>query len=95
MKRIAIATALMFSTLMSAHADQMVYRWYDTIRPHGHKRPDAVGWASVEKCNAEYGNADEGLPPGYQACMQRQGYHLLSAVDHRSPAGVYYRSLGW
>jgi hypothetical protein len=81
MKRIVIATALIFSTMMSAHADQMVYRWYDTIRPHGHKRPDAVGWASVATCNAEFGDADEGLPPGYKECMRRQGYRLLSAED--------------
>lgn len=102
MKRIMIATALIFSTVVSAHADQMIYHWYDTIRPHGHKRPDAVGLASVAKCNAEYGNADDGLPPGFKECMQRQGYRLISAVDHRSPrtTAIYDRNsrdpnVGW
>jgi hypothetical protein len=95
MKRTLIATALILSTVMSAHADQMVYRWYDTIRPNGNKRPDAVGLASVAKCNAEYGVADEGLPPGFDGCMRRQGYRLVSAVDHQSSPRVYYHHLPW
>jgi hypothetical protein len=94
MKRIVVATALVLSTLVSAHADQMVYKWYDTIRPNGNKRPDAVGMASVAKCRAETGDETDGLPPGFKACMQREGYRLVSAVDHWTPR-VYYHHLPW
>jgi hypothetical protein len=66
MKRLLIATALICSTALSAHADQMVYRWYDTIRHNGHKRPDAIGNANTAKCDAEYGQAFFGTSTGLQ-----------------------------
>ena len=94
MKRIVIAAALVVSTVMSAHADQIVYKWYDTIRPGGNKRPDAVGMASVAKCRAQYGDETDGLPPGFEGCMRGQGYRLVSAVDHATPR-VYYHHLPW
>jgi hypothetical protein len=81
--------------MVNAHADQMTYRWYDTVRTNGQKRPDAVGMASVTKCRAEYGNETEGLPPGFKDCMQRQGYNLVSAVDQRSTPRIRYHHLGW
>ena len=86
MKRLLIATALIYSTVISAHADQteyrqIVYKWYDTIRPGGHKRPDTVGMASVAKCRAQYGDESNGLPPGFQGCMRERGYRLVSNVD--------------
>ena len=95
MKRTVIATALILSSVASVHADQMVYRWYDTIRPNGQKRPDAVGMASVAKCRAEFGSELEGLPPGFKDCMQKQGYNLVSADDVPSTPRVRYRHLPW
>jgi hypothetical protein len=85
MKRLLIATALICSTALSAHADQMVYRWYDTIRHNGHKRPGAIGNANTAKCDAEYGQAFSGLPPGYTECMERLGYRLISAQQVPAP----------
>ena len=102
MKRLLVAGALMFATVLHANADQMVYRWYDTIRHNGHKRPDAIGNANRAKCDAEYGEQTAGLAPEYKACMERLGYRLVSATRRSTPSStvIYNRdsrdpNVGW
>jgi hypothetical protein len=79
MKRVIIAGAIVLASALNAHAGQMVYKWYDTIRTNGHKRPDPVGYANLAKCNAQFGEQTDGLSPEFKACMQSLGYRLLSA----------------
>ena len=88
MKRLLVAGALMCATVWNAHADQMVYRWYDTIRHNGHKRPDAIGRANAAKCDAEFGEQFTGLSAGYKACMENLGYRLVSARRRSTPAST-------
>src|SRR5258708_6618508 len=102
MKRILVAGALMFATALNANADQMVYRWYETIRQNGHKRPNAIGNANRAKCDAEYGEQTTGLSAGYKACMERLGYRLMAAARRSTPSAtvIYNRdsrdpNIGW
>lgn len=85
MKRPVIAGAMVLATVLSAHADQMVFKWYDTIRPNGHRRPDAIGQANVATCEAQFGEQTTGLSPGFKACMERLGYRLVSMKRRRLP----------
>jgi hypothetical protein len=87
MKRVVIAAAIVLVTVLNAHAGQMVYKWYDTVRPNGQKRPDAVSNANLAKCNAQFGEQTDGLSPQFKACMESQGYRLVSARMHGIPAG--------
>jgi hypothetical protein len=86
MKRALTAGAIVLATVLNAHAGQMVYKWYDTIRPNGHKRPDAVSYANLAKCNAQFGEQTDGLSAEFKACMEGQGYRLVSARMHGIPA---------
>jgi hypothetical protein len=80
MKRLLIAGTLILGTVLSAHADQQwVVRWYDTIRPHGHKRADAIGEAAVQHCNETVGEFSASTARAFKACMARQGYRFMSA----------------
>ncbi|WP_166298883.1 hypothetical protein [Bradyrhizobium sp. 2S1] len=94
MKRIVIVAALLMSAAVQAHADQLTVRWYDTIRPHGHKRPNAVGMAAVSACNQRLGEPDQGyIPEAFKDCMRGFGYRFMSDTLKRSgrPATVYNR----
>ena len=53
MKHVFIVAVLLFIT--AAHADQMIYKYHDTIRPHGHKRSDAIGEANINFCYESVG----------------------------------------
>jgi hypothetical protein len=86
MKRVIMAGAIVLASVLNADAGQMVYKWYDTIRPNGHKRPDPVSYANLAKCNAQFGEQTDGLSPEFKACMESQGYRLLSARMHGTPA---------
>ena len=102
MKRALIAGAILLATALNAHAGQMVYKWYDTIRPHGHKRPDAVSYANLARCNAQFGEQTDGISPEFKACMEAQGYRLVSSQLRGVPnATVTYNrdspdpTVGW
>jgi hypothetical protein len=104
MKRIIIAGAIVLASVLNAHAGQMEYKWYDTIRPNNHKRPDAVSYANLARCNAQFGEQTDGLSPEFKACMESQGYRLVSARMRGNPASndpVTYNtdsrdpSVGW
>jgi hypothetical protein len=104
MKRFLVVAALLVSTVVNAQADQLVVRWYDTIRPHGHKRSAVIGRANVEHCNQAIGRPDGSISSAYEACMQDLGYQLMGADLKRSPAKhtvtIYNRdsrdpAIGW
>lgn len=83
MKRIFFVAAVLFST--AAHADQMVYKYYDTIRPHGHKRSDAIGEANINFCNERAGIQYGAVSSAYKKCMRVLGYRYLSSHLERTP----------
>lgn len=93
MKRIVIAGTIVLCTVLNAHAGQMVYKWYDTIRPNGHKRPDAIGNANLARCNAQYGEQTDGLSPEFKACMEGLGYRLISARMRGIPASASHETV--
>jgi hypothetical protein len=104
MKRIVITAALVLGTIAQAQAEQRVVRWYDTIRPHGHKRPDSVGSAALNACAAREGNyEDSAVTDGFRQCMRGFGYRFVDDTirqSSRRTTTVYNRdsrdpSVGW
>ncbi len=85
MKRLIVAGVLILSGVLNAQADQFVVRWYDTIRPHGHKRANSVGQAALAHCNAAVGAYTTNVSPAYRTCMAGEGYRLMSARMRRTP----------
>jgi hypothetical protein len=86
MKRIAIiVAAVLLGNVVSAQADQSIFHWYDTIRPHGHKRSDAIGEANVNTCNARVGIQYETVSPAFKECMRGLGYRYLYTTVKRTP----------
>ena len=84
MKRTLIILALLGGSAPYAQADHIVYTYHDTIRPHGHKRPDAVGEANIRLCDERTG-IHEGATPAYKKCMRELGYRYVSRRLVRTP----------
>jgi hypothetical protein len=83
MKRSLIVFALLLGATANAHADQMVFHFYDTIRPHGHKRDDAIGQANIDSCIAKVGVQYEHASAAYKECMRGLGYIWMSDTLQR------------
>jgi len=108
MKRFVIAGFFVLCAA-AAHADQLYVNWYDTIRPNGQKRPDAVSKAALAYCDRTVGVQYTSVSPAYQACMATRGYRFVSAhleksapiATRNSNGSVTYnkdspdRSVGW
>ena len=94
MKRAIIAATMLLGSVLAAHADHMVFTWHDTIRPHGHKRSDAIGEANVNTCNAQFGAPVDSISPAYADCMRALGYRFVSARLKRAPDGAPDGSAG-
>jgi hypothetical protein len=60
MKRFLVVAIVLIGLIVQAQADALSVSWYDTIRPHGHKRPNAVGLAAVHSCSKRLGEPDQG-----------------------------------
>ena len=84
MRHLTLVAAILLGTLAHAHADTLAVRWYDTIRPHGHKRPDAIGMAAVNDCNQRVGEADDYVSDAFKACMSSHGYRYMSSTLRHS-----------
>jgi hypothetical protein len=84
MKRISMISLLIGISVTHAQADQFVYTYYDTIRPHGHKRPDAVGEANIRLCDERAG-IHQDATPAYKKCMRELGYRYVSRRLVRTP----------
>jgi len=93
MKRFLIASAVLLSTLASASADQVRFHWHDTIRPHGHKRSQAIFDTAVNSCNERAGVQDESVSPAFKACMRGYGYRYMYSRLERTPAPKRDRSV--
>jgi hypothetical protein len=60
----------------TTHAE-MVYR--DIIRPHGHKRSDAIGNSSLDFCYRQTGESRYGADTEvFNSCMLTRGYRWVS-----------------
>lgn len=86
MKRFLITSAVLLSTIANASADQLDTYWYDTIRPSGHKRSDAIGAANVNTCNERAGVQTESVSLAYKECMRSLGYRFRYARTKHTPA---------
>jgi hypothetical protein len=84
MKRISMTLLLIGLSVTHARADHIEYTYHDTIRPHGHKRPDAVGEANIRLCDERTG-IHEGATPAYKKCMRELGYRYVSRRLVRTP----------
>jgi hypothetical protein len=84
MKRILVAAVLVFASVINAQADHWIYNWYDTIRPHGHKRVKSVSDPIVKSCTSKFGLPYRHLSPGFKKCMESNGYRLTSRYFVRS-----------
>ena len=71
--------------VVSAQADQSIFHWYDTIRPHGHKRSDAIGEANVNTCKARVGIQYKTVSPAFKECMRGLGYRYVYTTAKRTP----------
>jgi hypothetical protein len=85
MKRILVVSALLVMSAGQASADHMLYNFYDTIRPNGHRRPDAVGEAASHQCDARFGVQYLSASAGYRKCMRSFGYRYVSKQLVRTP----------
>lgn len=87
MTRSLVVAALLLCSLSQAYAAshaEMVY--CDTIRPHGHKRSDAVGNASLDFCYRKTGASRyEADTPAFKDCMSTRGYRWVSSKQVRDP----------
>jgi hypothetical protein len=78
-----IAGALFLGLASNAQARQYIDHYYDTIRPHGHKRSDAIDDANDRYCDHKVGVQSFDAPDStaYRQCMSSRGYrHLYTSV---------------
>jgi hypothetical protein len=70
-----LATAMVSSASASSHGETT---YYDTIRPHGHPRSDAVYNAAVNACYSSSGESRMAVydTPAYKQCMLSHGYRF-------------------
>lgn len=80
MRRTLIMAALVLSSASSAFAtSHYETTYYDTIRPNGQPRSDAVYNAALDDCYSQTGAArNENDPPAFRACMASHGYRWKS-----------------
>jgi hypothetical protein len=80
MKRALVIAGLLACSLSQAYAithAEMVYR--DIIRPHGHKRSDAIGNSSLDFCYRQTGESRYGADTEvFKSCMLTRGYRWVS-----------------
>ena len=79
MKRAIVATALLLGGVLCAQAGAATEAYRDLVRPHGHKRSDAVYQADVEACYRQTG-AIRTFPDtaAFKQCMLRRGYRWIA-----------------
>jgi hypothetical protein len=97
MKRILITTALLLGTALGAQAHTND-TYYDTNRPHGHPRSDAIFQTALDACYGRTGasrfSADT---PAFKQCMLGRGYRWESVriVRSRGSGSSGWDSGGW
>jgi hypothetical protein len=70
-----LATGLVSSASASTHGEST---YYDTIRPHGHPRSDAIYNANVNACYSSSGESRTAVydTPAFKQCMLSRGYRF-------------------
>jgi hypothetical protein len=88
MRRTLMIAALVLGSASAAFASSHYETtYYDTIRPNGHPRSDAIYNAALDDCYSQTGAARDGNdPPAFRACMTTHGYRWLSAKLVQDPA---------
>ena len=70
--------ALLLAATAGAQAAS-VDTWRDLVRPHGHKRSDAVSRAALDACYAATGASRfRAATPAFKQCMLGRGYRWIS-----------------
>jgi hypothetical protein len=95
MKRVVLVSILLLASTAGAHADYLQSNYYDTIRPHGKPRSNAIHQADINDCYARTGLARTAGPtPDFKQCMLSHGYRFqnlrnvqTSPIPH-VPAGA-------
>ena len=83
MRHSLMVAALMLSSASSAFAtSHYEITYYDTIRPNGQPRSQAVYDAALNDCSRRTGAAyNDDDPPAFRACMATHGYRFMSVKD--------------
>jgi hypothetical protein len=87
-----LATGMVSSASASSHGEST---YYDTIRPHGHPRSDAVYNANVNACYSSSGESRTAVydTPAFKQCMLSRGYRFEFTKVVQDPPGATSRSL--
>jgi hypothetical protein len=93
MLAVAILTAGMVSSASASTHGESTY--YDTIRPHGQPRSDAVYNASVNACYSSSGESRTAVhdTPGFKQCMLSRGYRFEYTKVVQDPPSYSSRSV--
>jgi hypothetical protein len=79
MKTAIAVTALVLSGVLCAQAGPANEVYRDLVRPHGHKRSDAIYQADLDACYGQTGAirsfADA---PAFKECMLHRGYRWIA-----------------
>ena len=80
MRKTIFAAALVLCWLSPALAlPHYDIAFYDTLRPNGHKRSQAVGKAIAYSCYSQTGSSPEAAPTqAFKDCMKAQGFRWMS-----------------
>jgi hypothetical protein len=71
------------------------HTYYDTIRPHGHSRGDAVYNANVNACYSSSGESRTAVydTPAFKQCMLSRGYRFEYTKVVQDPPSATSRSV--
>jgi hypothetical protein len=85
-RRILIAGLLLCSLSPAFATTHFVGSYRDTIRPHGHKRSDAVGNANLDFCYRKTGQSRyEADTQAFKDCMKTRGDAWTSTKEVQDP----------
>jgi hypothetical protein len=87
-----LATGMVASASASTHGEST---YYDTIRPHGHPRSDAVYNANVNACYSSSGESRMAVhdTPAFKQCMLSRGYRFEYTDVVQDPPSATSRSV--
>ena len=87
-----LATGLASSVSASTHGESM---YYDTIRPHGHPRSDAIYNASVNACYRSSGQSRTAVhdTDAFKSCMLSRGYRFQYTNIVQDPPSAAERAV--
>lgn len=78
-RALMVAVMLLGSVSAAAATSHYETTYYDTIRPNGQPRSDAIYNAALDDCYSRTGAArNENDPPAFRACMATHGYRWKS-----------------